>query len=452
MNSTNSFDDKLVLNIYTVDGDHQLLIDNNKAGFEFYLELMEVFADVDAVNHKINIKSPLCMSNEIKNRMFNFSQEKSKIKPEIQKLNKIIKDIPNNQFFIIIPYLLMDPLEILKIFEYLKCINNNASEEIFKEKIVKLEKDYTDSFAELEKKYEFIMFSTRIQNVIGEKDRTKRVCRYCGRSAADGTTFKEKAHAISESIGNKIFICTEECDACNSRFAGTIEKDFFELIKLYRTIYGSKGKNGIPTLHYRDGITIEYDKKKNCPIIRHRTDKPAVNEKGDLHLKLESDTNVNPMNIYRCLVKFALGLIDNSELSKFIKTVEWINNIKNDGSTINLPPVMCFLDRQNYFEQPEIVLYTRKTDDKKYPYLYAELKTCMFIFVFIVPFCLEDSTDFGNKKNFKVFWDLNKQYRLLNRKWVEYYLNTDLAQSFRYNFSILAGRDNSESNKDIDKQ
>jgi len=76
----------------------------------------------------------------------------------------------------------------------------------------------------------------------------------------------------------------------------------------------------------------------------------------------------------------------------------------------------------------------------------------MFIFVFIVPFCLEDSTDFGNKKNFKVFWDLNKQYRLLNRKWVEYYLNTDLAQSFRYNFSILAGRDNSESNKDIDKQ
>ena len=77
MNSTNSFDDKLVFNIYTVDGDHQLLIDNNKAGFEFYLELMEVFADVDAVNHKINIKSPLCMSNEIKNRMFNFSLTKS---------------------------------------------------------------------------------------------------------------------------------------------------------------------------------------------------------------------------------------------------------------------------------------------------------------------------------------------------------------------------------------
>jgi len=237
MNSTNSFDDKLVFNIYTVDGDHQLLIDNNKAGFEFYLELMEVFADVDAVNHKINIKSPLCMSNEIKNRMFNFSQEKSKIKPEIQKLNKIIKDIPNNQFFIIIPYLLMDPVEILKIFEYLKCINNNASEEIFKEKIVKLEKDYTDSFAELEKKYEFIMFSTRIQNVIGEKDRTKRVCRYCNKSKPE-VSFKKVAHSISEALGNKKIITNDECDTCNEKFGKGIENDLILYLSLFRNFFG----------------------------------------------------------------------------------------------------------------------------------------------------------------------------------------------------------------------
>ena len=412
MNSTNTFDDKLVFSIYTIDGDHQLLIDNNKAGFDFYLELMEVFADVDAVNHKINIKNPLCMSNEIKNRMFNFSKEKSKIKPEIQKLNKIIKDIPNNQSFIIIPYLLMDSLEILKIFEYLQCINENASEEIFKEKIVKLQKDYADYFAELEKKYEPIMFSTKIQNVIGEKDRSKRVCRYCGRSVADGATFKQKAHAISESIGNKVFICTEECDECNSRFAGTIEKDFFELIKPYRTLYGSKGKNGTPILYYKDGISIGYNEKEGYPVITHHTDRPAVNEKGELYLKLKSDTNVNLMNIYRCLVKFIVGLINSSELLKFTKTIKWINNIKNDNSSINLPPVMCLLDKHNYFEQPEIVLYKRKTDDRKYPYLYAELKTCIFVFVFIVPFCSEDSTDFGNEENFRIFWDLNRDSAL----------------------------------------
>ena len=71
MNSCNSSDNKLVFNIYTLDGDHQLLIDNTHTGFYFYLELMKIFADIDAINHKININNPLCMSAEIKNKTRN---------------------------------------------------------------------------------------------------------------------------------------------------------------------------------------------------------------------------------------------------------------------------------------------------------------------------------------------------------------------------------------------
>ena len=71
MNSCNNSDNKLVFNIYTLDGDNQLLIDNTHTGFCFYLELMKIFADIDAINHKININNPLCMSAEIKNKTRN---------------------------------------------------------------------------------------------------------------------------------------------------------------------------------------------------------------------------------------------------------------------------------------------------------------------------------------------------------------------------------------------
>lgn len=59
---------------------------------------------------------------------------------------------------------------------------------------------------------------------IGEPQRDKRVCRFCGRSMPD-VKFKKVAHALSESIGNKHIINNEECDSCNENFS-IIEQDF----------------------------------------------------------------------------------------------------------------------------------------------------------------------------------------------------------------------------------
>ena len=136
------------------------------------------------------------------------------------------------------------------------------------------------------------------------------------------------------------------------------------------------------------------------------------------------------------MVKYALAIIDDVDLTYFNETIKWINTIKNDGAILNLPPVMCLLDNINYYDQPEISLYIRKIDDDTLPYMVSELKTCCFVFSYIIPFCSKDTSDFGNEENFNKFWKEMKHYHLLNRKWDRYYFNKDIKCAFAYNFNI----------------
>ena len=51
---------------------------------------------------------------------------------------------------------------------------------------------------------------------IGEQNKEKRICRFCN-NKSENVTFKNKAHAISEALGNKTIILNEECDNCYIR-------------------------------------------------------------------------------------------------------------------------------------------------------------------------------------------------------------------------------------------
>ena len=424
---------KYIFNIYTINGDHQILFEQSADSFKIYLELVSIFADVDYEKHKISFKTPSKMDHKIKNKTIEFSNKYKTVNKSVNKIEKYFRDIPDGEYFLIFPYLIEDKLIIAKTFYYLECINSGKTEEEFKNGCADIEEKYKTNFDSVFSLYNIKTFSTKVQHKFGEQDKSLRVCRYCGRSVNDGVTFKEKAHAISESIGNKIFVTNNECDECNAKFASTIEKDFFEFIKPYRTIYGAKGKNGIPVLNYKNGITIKYDEERKLTIIEahQKTDI----ENGNLHLKLQCEA-LNSMNIYRCLVKYALAIIDDDDLTNFKETIKWIYNTKDDGTILNLPPVMCLLDNINYYDQPEISLYIRKTDDDIMPYMFSELKTCCFVFSYIIPFCSKDTTDFGNEENFNNFWNEMKHYHLLNRKWDRYYFNKDIKCAFAYNFNI----------------
>src|SRR5262245_16553961 len=60
--------------------------------------------------------------------------------------------------------------------------------------------------------------------VLGTKP---RVCRFCDQGKPY-VTFKKKAHAIPELVGNKTLLTLYECDQCNKRFS-SFEDDFAKM-------------------------------------------------------------------------------------------------------------------------------------------------------------------------------------------------------------------------------
>lgn len=57
-------------------------------------------------------------------------------------------------------------------------------------------------------------------------------------------TYSQKAHAISEALGNKTVILFDECDNCNEKFSKSLEPQIVEYLSLFRTMFGVKGKRG----------------------------------------------------------------------------------------------------------------------------------------------------------------------------------------------------------------
>lgn len=89
-------------------------------------------------------------------------------------------------------------------------------------------------------------YSLDTQEKVYLGDKNNRVCRFCGRSETNGANFKQTAHALPESIGNKTLISYYECDECNKEFGNKIENEYANYMNINHTVSGIRGKKKIP--------------------------------------------------------------------------------------------------------------------------------------------------------------------------------------------------------------
>ena len=75
----------------------------------------------------------------------------------------------------------------------------------------KFVKEYIEKISD---NYQIDVFDDKNGN-IGEPQKNKRCCLFCGKMEPEAS-FTQKAHAISESLGNKSIVQNEECDECNN--------------------------------------------------------------------------------------------------------------------------------------------------------------------------------------------------------------------------------------------
>lgn len=425
MNSSSSIIPSVVINLIALSHSSNLVIGLEGQGIGFYNDLMILFATkVDEKQGEIVCDSLNQNTQELRGKITGFIEKYKSFNPRINKLGDYFKKLDEGEYFFLIPSTREVPFDVYEnLFNYLVSLRDGVSYETVIEQTSSL-------FSDLRELYDMKAYGN-IPVSIGESDKTKRVCRFCGKDASK-TTFKTKAHTISKSLGNNLIVTNDECDICNNKFGKDVEGDFAEYVGVFRSIMGMRGYNGIPHIK-GDNFDIKQEngqvKLNYIASSEEEENMPIEN----MHLPLHSKQKIRLQNVYRSIVKYALSVLDASEMSHFTDTIEWIFQKKR----IDKLPKVAMLEVPSFYnQQPQIIVYRRKKDDKRLPYLVVEFHFAHFVFVAIVPKTDMDDVDFMNGNEYLHFWKTFKHFSS-NTGWQFKDFSSDIDDTFTTNLNIV---------------
>jgi len=391
----------------------------NKSEVEdFTNELINIFVIIDN-DGKPTLNTLQKYSKENKGSILAFIIKYGDKLPQLNALLAFFKKLCPDEYFIFLPNMNLDQIESLKLKDYLKTISAG--------------KEYIDSGKYSHHFYKDLLDKYKIHFVglkrvsIGERIKSKRTCRFCYKKN-DSTTFNNRAHAISEALGNKTVILFDECDKCNKEFSETIEPDIIQLLSLLRTVYGVKGKGGKKMVKGKN-FNLNNDGKVN--IALKNGDKPNVNDK-NYNVKLNLQHPIISQNIYKSLCKYFLSVIDKKLLFNFKETTKWI---KGNLEVENLPKIGELITYDFFNLQPTLAFYIRKNDDKKKPFAVGEFRFTCKVLVFIIPLSNCDNIDFLLETDYQHFWNTFKHYKKYN-SWVFNNYSNNIPRDFSLNFNF----------------
>lgn len=362
---------------------------------EFVDGILKPFVKFDD-NEKPIIDSLQTMTVKLKNELISFLSNYRKEIPRINAVISFVNKIQENEEFFFVPNIKLEQSEEIKIYNYLFASNQG-------EEFEKIDNKMNELFAKVLENYRVNVVGDRRLN-IGEPKKELRTCRFCKKGVPE-TTFNNKAHAISEGLGNKTLVLFDECDRCNSRFSETIEPHMIEYVSLFRTMFDVKGKGGLKKF---EGSNFKMEKKDTLYIhFNSEEDRPNTDIKNSYNIRLESKNPIVLQDIYRTFCKFFLSVIDSDELSHFENTIDWVNG---DNFEKNLPPIAEMMSYHSFSLQPKLMYYIRKNDNTELPYAVGEFYFTNKVFVFIVPFSSEDDRSFIQPEEYDVFWNTFKHF------------------------------------------
>lgn len=388
--------------------------DFNNATFN----LVAAFAEkIDFDTHEIELSFYKQNTDHFRQRINDLSDIYKSILPQIQQLPAYFLKQPNDEWFFIAYNSWPSQDELIKIGASLEYLNGGKPYQQTLEEINSI-------FEGVNSKYEIRTYlgNTR-KRFYGEKEKLRRICRYCHKSEAEGARFSQEAHAISDILGNKALYSYDECDSCNDYLGSHCEQDFAEFLRLDRCYFGIKGRDGVPVVR---GQNFEMSHPDGQPInIKIFQGEATVSDNiNEIQLKYEME--YNPQNLYRALVKYFIGLGHKDKAHFFKNTGTWVKGIDKSNKTISiekLPPIRKLVS-DKYVDRPHIIMYIRKDEDKSLPFAVGEFHIFNYIFAFIVPLTDGDDRDFCSKEDFDRFWEFFKHYSTLHG-WCNINANVD---------------------------
>lgn len=387
---------------------------------------------IDLKNSKL---TPINNTPEVRNNVESFVQAYQNKIPALNQIPAFFRRLNEDELFFVFPFSGMEQKQAMIVHTYLAAIAENKDLNTFYNQ-------FNELFDNLLDTYEIGVYGEQRMS-IGEQDRSKRVCRFC-RNTRTSISFKNKAHAISEALGNKTVVLLDECDACNTEFSQKIEPDIVEYLALIRTMYDIKGKGGSKKFKGKNFSLQQVKEEHEKFILEFESeDSKEFNPDESLIIPLQSTKKISAQNIYKTLCKYFLSVIDTKYLPHFQRTMDWLNGeiVANE-----LPKVAKMEIFDKFEEQPVLTTYIRKVENKSIPFAVGELKFAFIRFIFIVPFTSQDELTFLEVNEYlNNFWNRFNHYsKIPNVSFNNFSSNEK--RDFKINLKIIL---NEQSAQDI---
>lgn len=218
-------------------------------------------------------------------------------------------------------------------------------------------------------------------------NKTVRCCRFCRKSHPE-VTFRKRAHAVPEALGNRGLISFYERDACNSFFGRTIENDLGEWSGPMRTFMRIRGKNHLPKIRKkaRSGEwSIEVDDqtlKVKCHEDSSISDVDTANNKMTFQVPRGP---YRPVAVYKAFVKIALSLLPEAEMHAFQSTLNWIREEVHSKRKMNQVFVQTVENGPTQSYKLFAQILRRKSDCEDQPYAFLILAVGNYVFQIMIP-------------------------------------------------------------------
>jgi hypothetical protein len=334
---------------------------------------------------------------EMGERFLDFLEDYGREYPQFNVFRSFFSKLPLGHYFMVVHGKLEDTAMVMSTFTFLT--NYHLERGIPQPVDVK----YFTTQGALEH-YNMGTFGHQRRRIGAGVAKANRVCRFCGQVGGKNSpfgylvSFKHKSHSISEALGNQLVVTADECDGCNDRFSMGIEPSLVAFLSVFRSMHGLNGKGGRKTVV---GENFVLDPVEGLSIQSDQTHDQLIGKR-QLSMVLKMREKFIGQDIYRCLVKFVLSVVDKRILSGFSKTLEWVNGQIN---ALELPKVAIY-QGANFFKSEPMLLYYLRKDESSLPCLVGEFHYADLVYVFIVPFASDEMKDFCVKDDFQDFWKI----------------------------------------------
>ena len=181
------------------------------------------------------------------------------------------------------------------------------------------------------------------------------------------------------------------------------------MLSFLLTIHSIHGKNGVrTTVGENFKISLDESTRSDSSIgtikIQLNQDLPTnIKDFFKEQLKLNtSPLKYIPQNVYKCLCKYVVSVINKQYLPDFKGTIDWINST----TKYNKLPFVAIGNAQVKINEPYLIVSIRKTKNFNYPYCFALLAITNIAFAFIVPYTSNDKYRFTTSGKYSVFQEM----------------------------------------------